>query len=225
MPNEKQSIYVKIVEAKKSVIGQEPQNVELANSSSVIETIEVDTDTDKDNIGDIIDADDDNDGIDDEKEIRLGTDPQKPQAPEKATIEENELTTNTSEDTGTTLSSVAIKIVKLINPEVQTSTIETASKTAMGIQKISTTLASASVNVSKKISEYLKEKITNNQIETKIQANSEQNSPKIADKTETEKKSSLINIFSDMTKTQYALLSSTLILLWLAWKIFKNIVL
>lgn len=71
------SLYVKIVDAKKSVVGKPLESVTLRFDSSGIDKQFVDFDTDGDGIGNRDDSDDDGDGVPDEIEIQQGTDPLK----------------------------------------------------------------------------------------------------------------------------------------------------
>ncbi|MBI1839137.1 MAG: hypothetical protein HYR95_02500 [Candidatus Colwellbacteria bacterium] len=71
------SLYVKIVDAKKSVVGKPLESVTLKFDSSGTDQQFADIDTDGDRIGDREDADDDNDGVPDAVEVKQGTDPLK----------------------------------------------------------------------------------------------------------------------------------------------------
>lgn len=64
-----------IKEAKLSVIGQEDRIIVLKNSIGRIIQRFVDKDADQDEVGDVIDPDDDNDSLLDEEELRIGTNP------------------------------------------------------------------------------------------------------------------------------------------------------
>lgn len=72
----KHIISAKITEAKTAPIGGNQQTISLENNY-VENTIFVDVDTDKDNVGDQIDQDDDNDEIPDAEELKNGTNPLK----------------------------------------------------------------------------------------------------------------------------------------------------
>lgn len=68
-------ISTEIIEAKRLVIGKPPESIVLTSSLHAEDELSVDTDTDQDKIGNIGDPDDDNDGLTDEKEIAIGTNP------------------------------------------------------------------------------------------------------------------------------------------------------
>lgn len=68
------NIYIKLIDTKKAVIGGGYESITLAFDSSYTDKRFIDSDTDDDKIGDIVDADDDNDGLSDEEEKVFGTD-------------------------------------------------------------------------------------------------------------------------------------------------------
>jgi len=72
-------ISVRIIEPKKVEIGKDPVPITLKFSSIGTGKRFVDLDTDGDRIGNREDPDDDNDGVSDEEEIRLGTNPLSPE--------------------------------------------------------------------------------------------------------------------------------------------------
>lgn|GEM_PF-1931627 len=74
----KHKISAKLVDVKKSEFGKTPELIVL--KSDLLEDSEVfaDMDIDRDGIGNLNDADDDNDGLDDNKEISLSTNPLNP---------------------------------------------------------------------------------------------------------------------------------------------------
>ncbi|PIR60943.1 MAG: hypothetical protein COU68_02070, partial [Candidatus Pacebacteria bacterium CG10_big_fil_rev_8_21_14_0_10_45_6] len=101
----------------------------LARVAVGSEKIIVDTDTDKDGVGNAIDTDDDNDGVPDAKEIADGTDPLDATSPAKESAEEKVKTNATSttpisvedakqvaEQSAEVASSVVKKVVNTINP-------------------------------------------------------------------------------------------------------------
>ncbi len=69
------SVYVRIAEAKKSEVGGQEEEVELQFTTSSMDELVVDLDTDGDRIGNQDDEDDDGDSISDEEELAQGTDP------------------------------------------------------------------------------------------------------------------------------------------------------
>lgn len=71
------SLYVKIVDAQKSVAGKPPEPVTLRFESSGADKQFAGFDTDNDGIGDRDDLDDDGDGVLDDIEVRQNTDPLK----------------------------------------------------------------------------------------------------------------------------------------------------
>ncbi|MEA2112895.1 MAG: hypothetical protein U9P50_02895 [Patescibacteria group bacterium] len=66
-------ISVKLSNTKKIEIGKNPEPIELAAYTSIVETHEIDLDTDGDGVGNKDDLDDDNDGISDIEEKEAGT--------------------------------------------------------------------------------------------------------------------------------------------------------
>lgn len=70
----KRKIYIKVIDAYKIEIGQEPIPVEITFSESGVITEIVDSDNDGDGIGDMKDYDDDNDGLLDKFEEEMKTD-------------------------------------------------------------------------------------------------------------------------------------------------------
>lgn len=68
-------ISAKITDAKISRAGEEPQSIVLKNSEAQTKSVFMDSDTDKDGIGDAVDTDDDNDGLTDIEEVKIGTNP------------------------------------------------------------------------------------------------------------------------------------------------------
>ncbi|MBA7686606.1 hypothetical protein ES703_95056 [subsurface metagenome] len=64
-------------DVKAKIIATQPQDEVSANDTAVRENYLVDLDTDGDGLGNSQDSDDDNDGLTDEEEIVLGTDPLK----------------------------------------------------------------------------------------------------------------------------------------------------
>jgi len=73
----KNDVYVRIIDAKKNVLGKSPESIILAFNKSQVDNMVVDIDTDKDGIGNEKDEDDDNDTLSDEQEKELKTDPLK----------------------------------------------------------------------------------------------------------------------------------------------------
>lgn len=69
------NIYIKLTDTKKAIIGGGFEPITLAFDSSRVDKRSVDSDTDGDKVGDTVDTDDDNDGLPDEEEKVLGTDP------------------------------------------------------------------------------------------------------------------------------------------------------
>ncbi len=69
------NIYIKLIDTKKAIIGGGFEPITLAFDSSRVDKRFVDTDTDGDKIGNVVDTDDDNDGLSDEEEKMLGTNP------------------------------------------------------------------------------------------------------------------------------------------------------
>lgn len=74
-------IYAKIVDAMKTEVGKEPEPLTLKFDSSATDNQFADLDTDGDRIGNRDDPDDDNDGLTDEEELEMGTDPLTPNEP------------------------------------------------------------------------------------------------------------------------------------------------
>lgn len=74
-------IEAEMVDVKRLEVGKNPEPIVLTSPLVAQDEISVDTDTDQDQIGNLQDTDDDNDGLSDEKERALGTDPLKPDAP------------------------------------------------------------------------------------------------------------------------------------------------
>ena len=75
VPYGNNSISAKIIEASRSEVGKPPEKIEVTTRESKAETIFADADTDKDQLGDKVDPDIDNDGLSNEEEEKLGTDP------------------------------------------------------------------------------------------------------------------------------------------------------
>lgn len=89
------SFYGKIVSANKSEVGEDPVLITLKFGDSGVSQRIADIDTDGDKIGNAKDPDDDNDGISDEEEIRLGTDPLIPDIREDSVDDENKTSSTT----------------------------------------------------------------------------------------------------------------------------------
>lgn len=72
------SVGANIKEALKVEVGKEPESISLGNALLGESQVFADEDTDKDNVGNLQDADDDNDLVPDETEEALGTNPLDP---------------------------------------------------------------------------------------------------------------------------------------------------
>ena len=71
-------ISAEVIEAKRLQVGKPPEPITLESSLGALSTVSVERDTDQDQIADPEDLDDDNDGLTDEQEILIGTDPLNP---------------------------------------------------------------------------------------------------------------------------------------------------
>jgi len=113
------SVAASIKEAFKVEIGKEPELISLGNTLLGASEVFADQDTDKDEIGNLEDTDDDNDLLSDETEKQLGTDPLNPDSDEDGLKdgEEIELGTNPlSKDTDQDGISDAIEVAQGSNP-------------------------------------------------------------------------------------------------------------
>lgn len=93
-------IYVKLIDTYKTIAGNDPEPIDLGFSISSVDKRFVDIDTDNDEVGDKEDPDDDNDGLDDEQEEKLGTDPLNPDTDNDGVNDGEEVKQNSNPTSG-----------------------------------------------------------------------------------------------------------------------------
>lgn len=89
-------VSARIVRARAAVAGGKEELIDLSQALTGDVSVSVDSDTDKDGVGNKVDPDDDNDGISDADEIRAGTNPLVKDAPPKSEANKDSVSYNTN---------------------------------------------------------------------------------------------------------------------------------
>ncbi|MDP2692651.1 MAG: thrombospondin type 3 repeat-containing protein [bacterium] len=132
------NIKIEIIDAVKSSPNSNKEPIELLSNTSPIDAKFADIDTDKDRVGNQIDEDDDNDGLTDEREIELGTDPLKQDSDNDGVNDMEEFGTQETKSTNAPPNNEALVEIekKKIESKIMTTYKNTKNFLDSGIEKI-----------------------------------------------------------------------------------------
>jgi len=216
------NIYAKIVDPKKSEIGKELEPIILEFDSTTPEKRFVDFDTDGDKIGNRDDPDDDNDGLSDEEEIKLGTNPLNPDSDGNGISDGEEIKKGEKQSAITEITELKERpIEKFVLEPTKKTTEYIIEQTKKIIEKITKELAQKKEGIEKQIKEREKEKELKPILEKSLQE-----SP------EFEKKISiwkyiiirLLTVLIYIFKTPWLLLIVIFAIIWMLGKILRKII-